>query len=82
MLNRQSAIFEDRKLYIVGASNEKGDLNCIFNYGGIDIIAPGESIRTVAARGKMEEANGTSLAALLVVGVKAPLVSNFGMILR
>ncbi|MCC5822812.1 MAG: S8 family serine peptidase [Phycisphaerales bacterium] len=57
---------------VVGASNTQSNVASFSNYGpGIDVVAPGTSIRTTTRSGGYTNATGTSLAAPLAAGAMA-----------
>ena len=66
-------------LIVVGASTPDGRVASFSNYGAanVDLLAPGENIRSTAPGGKYDTAQGTSIAAPMVSGVAAVLRSLY-----
>ena len=63
----------------VGASNMRGTLSALSNYGAekVDFLAPGERIASVFMNDKYALSQGTSVAAPIVSAVAAMLKSCF-----
>ena len=63
----------------MGASNMKGKLSALSNYGSttVDLLAPGERIASVFMNDKYELSQGTSVATPIVSAVAALLKSCF-----
>lgn len=66
-------------LIVVGASTPDGRVASFSNYGAenVDLLAPGEDIRSTAPDGEYDTAQGTSLAAPVVSGIAAVLRSFY-----
>jgi len=64
---------------VVGASTPDGRIASFSNYGAenVDLLAPGENIRSTAPEGEYDTAQGTSIAAPVVSGVAAVLRSLY-----
>ena len=62
---------------VVGASTPDGRVASFSNYGAenVDLLAPGENVRSTAPEGGYDTAQGTSIAAPIVSGVAAVLRS-------
>lgn len=66
-------------LVVVGASTPHKQIASFSNYGAanVDLLAPGEDIRSTAPEGSFDTAQGTSIAAPVVTGVAALLRSCY-----
>ena len=64
---------------VVGASTPDGRVASFSNYGAenVDLLAPGENVRSTAPEGGYDTAQGTSIAAPIVSGVAAVLRSFY-----
>lgn len=64
---------------VVGASTPDGRVASFSNYGAesVDLLAPGENVRSTAPEGGYDTAQGTSIAAPVVSGVAALLRSLY-----
>lgn len=64
---------------VVGASTSDGRVASFSNYGAenVDLLAPGENVRSTAPEGGYDTAQGTSIAAPIVSGVAAVLRSFY-----
>jgi subtilisin family serine protease len=61
---------------IVGATNEAGDRASFSNFGEeVDVYAPGDLIAGAGINGKIVKMSGTSMAAPLIAGLVAALLS-------